>query len=354
MAVIGLGSIGRRALEALRGVELIEVVGVADRRPEALDAAGLGGLPAFTDHRSLLVQTRPHAVYVALPPMISPDVIALCARERIHAIVEPPFARNLTEGASMVRQMAAADLKLAVATKRRFMPTYRKAFQLRRSLGQTFLARAHYLFNWGPVVGWRADDLSAGGGALLELGYHFVDLMVWMQSLPEEVFGVNVVSARAELTNGDDRPLPPNTTDDTAAAVLRLPDGCTGSLVTSRASGPVSEELALHGSGGSLTADSERCTLRDPDGRVLEQVSDLDDPGAGQRLMAESFAEAVLSGGSTYECSARENLLNLAVIDALYLAEKTSSGEQPETLLHAAGFGLADCLTYQPFEERAV
>ncbi|MFP4107408.1 MAG: Gfo/Idh/MocA family protein, partial [Phycisphaerae bacterium] len=192
VAVIGVGGFGRATVEALAGVDCVELVGVADRNGKA--AAQIGqdfGVRSYTDNRSVLAETGPEAVFLAVPPMVAPDLVAECAKRGIHVWRELPLGRNLDEAVSLVRLMDKAKLKFAVGTQRRFASPYRRAWQLRRKLGQTFLGRSHYLFNWGPELGWRSDKTSAGGGALLELGYPAVNLLIWMLGLPEEVYGIN-------------------------------------------------------------------------------------------------------------------------------------------------------------------
>ena len=153
--------------------------------------------------------------------------------------------------------MDKAGLKLAVGTQQRFTTGYRRAWQLRANLGEIFLARAHYLFNWGRNLGWRGDKASAGGGALMELGYHAIDLLVWILGLPEEVYGVSSMGNRPSVPAAEEEAQPIYDTDDTAAVIMRYASGSMATVVTTRSSGPVSEELCLHGRGGSLRADGE-------------------------------------------------------------------------------------------------
>ena len=351
IGLVGLGSVGRRALAALRQCRSVEVVGAADRDQAVLaEAQGAAGVPIFSDSRSLLAETRPQAVYIALPPAPAAELVATCAQRGIHVIKEPPLARSLAEGASLVRQMDQAKLKFVMATQRRFTTSYRRAFATRHAVGRPFLARAHYLFNWGPVVGWRADAVSAGGGALMELGGPLVDLLVWLLGLPESVFGLNAINARPDQIDRNGRPMPPTTTDDTTAAVLRFADGAMGSLAASRVSGPMSEQIAVHGQQGSILADPQHCVLRDPDGGVMDQFDALTDPSACRCDMVEAFAQAVLTKARRYACSAHESLLTLAVLDALYLSEKTASAESPLTMLQSGDFTVEQCLAHRPAE----
>lgn len=352
VAVVGLGVFGRLTLQALRQSELVTVVGVADREAAVADRAGAEfGVPAYTDDRRLLVETRPQAVYLAAPPMIAPDQVAFCAQQGIHVWKQPPLARNLGEGLAMVRSMEKAGLKLAVGTQRRFAPTYRRAWELRDRLEQIFLARAHYLFNWGPRLGWRGDKASAGGGALLELAYPSVDLLIWMLGLPEEVYGLAAVGSRPPAPA--DEPQPGHDTDDTAAAILDYGGGRMATVVATRSSGPVSEALCLHGRGGSLTADTETCLLRDPDGNIVDRTADESPPLALLQRQSEAFARSVLDEAKFYECSGRENLLNLATIDAIYLSARTSHPEHPARLLETSGLTPDACLTHRPAPEES-
>ncbi len=236
----------------------------------------------------------------------------------------------------------------AIGWRKLFMQSYRRASELKSSLGPLLLARAHYLFNWGPLTGWRADRVSAGGGALLELGYALVDLLTWMVGLPEDVFGSSAVNTQPDLHNPEAPPMHPSTTDDTAAAVMRSADGAMASLVVSRVSGPLSEEVALHGRKGTLTVGPQSCLLRDTDGRALDRTDCLDDPTECIRRFVDAFAAGLASETNTYPCSARENLLTMAVLEAVYLSDKTANAENPRSLLQAAGFEPEECLLNSP------
>ena len=351
VVVIGVGGFGRWTLQALQACQTVQVVGIADKDPAVAERTGSEtGIPAYGDNRSLLAETRPKAAYVAVPPRWAPEVVSACAERGIHVWKELPLARNLAEGLALVKLAEGAGVKLAVGTQRRFALGYRHAWRLRRQLGQVFLARAHYLFNWGPDLSWRGDKASAGGGALLELGYHPIDLMVWMLGLPEDVYGAIAGGNRPDALGPDGKRLPLYDTDDTAAAVLRYADGAMATVVTTRSSGPVSEELCLHGRAGSLSATGEMCALRSPDGGLLDETADHAAPVEVFRRQADAFANAVATGAERYECSGRENLLNLAVIEALYLSNRTGQPERPANLLAACGLGADDCLAARPVE----
>ena len=349
VAVIGAGAAGRCVLEALTASDLAEVVGVSDKDAElAREVGAISSTACYHDNRSLLAETKPAAVFITTPPAGSADLLAACAERGIHVFKELPLARNLNEGVAITHLMEKAKLKLVVGTQRRFAAGYRRAADLRAKLGQVFLARAHYMFNWGDELDWRGDKSSAGGGALLELGYHPLDLLVWMLGLPDEVYGTSRGGHRPEPTGpaGDAQPV--YDTDDTAVAMLRYSDGCVGNLVVSRRCGPVSEQFSLHGKVGSVTADSETCIMRDPEGMVLDSITGEDSPASAVTRQVEAFIGAVTSGSKLFECSGRENLLNLAVIEAIYLSSQTGQPESPAALLEQHDITVSDCLELRP------
>lgn len=349
VAVIGAGGFGSWTLRALQRSPLVRIVAVGDKdQSVAVRAAADVGAAAYSDNRSLLAEAKPAAVFLAVPPMAAAEILTLCIDRGIHVWKEMPLARRLDEAAAFVLAAEKAGVKFAVGTQRRFFRGYRRAYELRQRLGPIFLGRSHYLFNWGPRLTWRGDRASAGGGALMELGYPFVDLLVWMLGLPDAVYGLSASGRRAEKLAPEDKLQPPYDTDDTAAAILRYNSGLMATVVATRASGPISEELSLHGRGGSLQANSEMALLRNPDGEVLDQVHEDSDPLAVFVRQVETFVRAVRDETATYECSARENLLNLAVIDAIYLSDRTAQPESPLHRLKIHGLDLNECLAMRP------
>lgn len=350
--MIGLGPFARRMLEALADCPSVYIVGVADRHAQQAERAGREiDVPYYSDNRQMLLSTKPSLLFLATPPMPAVEIMETCATLGIHVWKAAPLGRNLGEAAAMARRFAAAGLKLAVGTQRRFAETYRHAYDLRTRTGQAFLARAQYFFNWGSDLQWRADALQAGGGALLELGYHPIDLLVWLLGLPEEVYGLTNCShnqpSAEELTDSSQLRAPHNT-DDTASALLRYKYDAMATLCVSRMSGPLSELLTVRGRDGSLVASGEACTLRNPDGDVLDHMRDDSNQQDVFRRQVESFINAVINNADYYECSALENLMTHAVIEAIYLSSQTGRPESPLDQLEVHGLHPSDCLKYVP------
>ena len=348
VAVIGAGELGKEVLEILTQCRRAKIVGISDTDPVvAQQAASTFSVRPYSDNRLILTSTNPQVAFLCVPPQATTEIIPTCVRRGINVWKRLPVARSLAEGAGLVRPMLKANLKFVVGTQRRFAGGYETAWRWRKRLNQVFLAQAHYLFNWGGGLGWHGDKSAAGGGALMEIAYHPIDLLVWMLGLPEEVYAVSATGANAGKTiHGTRQPV--YDTDDTAAAILKYRSGVMASVVTTRCSGPVSEELRLHGQEGSITASAESCSLRGPDGETLDHYASPHVALGPMRAQIEAFLESVATNASHYHCSALENLLDLVVIETAYLSNRTSQPEHPARLLQNHGLSVDQCLSLRP------
>ena len=128
VAMIGVGGFGAQTLQALLRCPRVKLVGLSDRDVSLAAAVGEElNVPAYSDNRSLLAETRPAAVFAAVPPTVAGDVLELCAFRHIHLWKEMPLARTLEEAAAFVRRADQAGIKFAIGTQRRFTDTYRHA-----------------------------------------------------------------------------------------------------------------------------------------------------------------------------------------------------------------------------------
>jgi len=350
VAVIGLGAFGKRTLKALKNCDDVEVVGVADKLADVVQSVATDAdVEGYTDTRQMILKKKPIAVFIATPPMVWGDLLGFCLKNGVHVWKEAPLARNLGEAVNFVRMFEQAGLKLAVGTQRRFAEPYRKAIQCKSKIGDIFLARAHYLFNWGSQLNWRADKVSAGGGALLEVGYHPIDLLVWALGLPEETYGASMIARKRIILNDIEGVTDTyHDTDDTVSATLRYKDDMMAAVITSRITGPASEEFSLHGRGGSVVANFEACRLRNPDGDVVDYFESKEPPHEIYVRQVRNFLKSVTDGLKFYECSAAENLLTHAVIDAIYLSCQTAQPESPLEQLRIHGMSPRECMKFSP------
>jgi predicted dehydrogenase len=195
LALVGLGPQGQEHLQAAALTQRVRFVagvdrsaatraGVADAYPalaeglfdslEALRVARAGGLAI-----DALVLALPHHVY--------PHEWAAILAFGVPLLKEKPLARNQTEARRFLEQAQQAGCPVLTAIQRRHHPSYVHLHQQLRARGEPVLeAHAHMHLGFGLAAAgvptdaeptWRQDAVLSGGGALLDSGYHMVDLL---------------------------------------------------------------------------------------------------------------------------------------------------------------------------------
>lgn len=337
IAFVGTGEFGLGLLAALKRTPRVQLVGLADQNGSAAAGAGkLCGCEVYQDNRQLLSQSRCQAVVMAIPPASSAHVAAMAFERGCHVWAAMPIAPGLAQAVALCRQADQAGVKLVVGAYRRFMPGYARAKEMLSRLGEVYHLEMQYLFNRGGSLGWRGDR-SAGGGAMMELGSHALDLAIWMLGLPVSVYCATGTDQRPSRTRQG-----LYDSDDTACLVLRYGQGASASLTVSRSLAPFREELTIHGEEGSLQAQPHQCTLRDRQGAVLENFRQEQSPTEALAGQFEAFA-ADLAGKARCRCWAWENLLTTACVEAGYLSDRTNQPENPQALLAGYNIALGDC-----------
>ncbi len=134
------------------------------------------------DLGALLADPSVDAVYVATPNDRHAPVVACCAEAGKHVLCEKPMATTLDEARAMVIACERAGVTYATAFDQRFHAAHLRLRELvtSGSLGVVTQARIHYAC-WLPADwssdNWRADPARAGGGALIDLAPHGIDLL---------------------------------------------------------------------------------------------------------------------------------------------------------------------------------
>lgn len=193
--VVGCGAIVTlHQLPALRRSREIEMVGVTDLDGAwAARVARRFGVPAsFTDHRALL--DRVDAVLVATPNATHADIACAFLERGVHVLCEKPLA---TTRADVERMYAAADrggAQLVAGHCLRFSPNLAL---LARVVAEGWLGEVERVtaaigapYDAGAQrTDFRRQRGLAGGGVLIDLGVHLLDLAVWCAGAPPEVTG---------------------------------------------------------------------------------------------------------------------------------------------------------------------
>ena len=193
LGLIGLGLIGKVHLKNCLGLKTVNVQAVTDVSKKALKfAREMGVKQVFTDYNELLRQPTIDAVIISLPTYLHAPCAISAAENGKHVFLEKPLARNPKEGKEIVSAARRYGVKLMVGYPLRFFSEFEEAKEIMESgvLGdiQTahavnigagpFFHRAESMIP-RPVPEWWLNKELTGGGVLLDLGSHMINLARW-------------------------------------------------------------------------------------------------------------------------------------------------------------------------------
>jgi predicted dehydrogenase len=193
LGIIGLGNQGKLLLNSCHYIEGVNVMAVADTSDRSLKYAEQFGIKTvYKNYEDLLKNSKIDAVIIGLPNFLHYECAVKTAEAKKDMLLEKPLARNVEEGKGIVSSAEKNGVKLMLGYVLRFDP-FVKDLKTKISDGlfgdiQTaegavisngpFTARADKV-GPTPVPNWWFDKQSVGGGALLDLGIHMIDIFTW-------------------------------------------------------------------------------------------------------------------------------------------------------------------------------
>jgi predicted dehydrogenase len=235
LGFVGLGWIGRMRLDALAEAGAAEVAAVCEAAPERLAQTGDAYPQAarFAGFEGLIERAAEMAldgVVIATPNALhAPQTLAALERG-LAVFCQKPLALNAGEAREMVAAARRADRLLGVDYSYRFTDGARELRRLVRAgeLGKIFSLELVFHNAYGPDKPWCFDPRLAGGGALMDLGVHLIDLAFWLLDDPplRRVRG-GAFRQGERLAPGCVTAAGEQVVDDFASAWLDLQDGHT-------------------------------------------------------------------------------------------------------------------------------
>jgi len=246
--VIGLG-MGRHHLQRLVAAPHAEVAAICDLDTRRLVGIGdeFGIHWRATNYEDLLGSPDLDAVVVALPNFLHAPVSIAALEAGKHVLCEKPMARSASEAAQMLEAAHRTNRLLMVHFNYRFTPS---AMALHRYVAAGELGHIYHGRSWWHrtrgipgLGGWFTSKESAGGGPLIDLGVHRLDLALWLMGYPRAVAvsGVTYSMLGAELAARQGLSYE---VEDMASAFIRFDNGATLILEASwAANGEQPEEM---------------------------------------------------------------------------------------------------------------
>ena len=319
-AIAGFGDIADKAVApAVLAHPGSELAAICRRNPTELDkfARTHRVENAFSDYGQMLDWGRFDAVYVAAPVDLHAPQTIDALRRGFHVLVEKPMALSVGEAESMVEEARAAGLKLGIAYYHRLAPINRQVREIVAAgeIGDLVAlhGNASSRFSLGPSHPkyWRVDAAQSGGGPLMDIGTHRLDLFQALAGPAAKVAGF----AARRFIDGD--------VEDTCSVIIEYRSGVQATFSSLWWVRPGRSDYEVSGTEG-------RIYVPDVSGNVLT----LERDGISSEIRAEPdelhdlplierFVDAV-EGGDDLELSGDAGLEVQRITDAVY--ESASAG----------------------------
>lgn len=239
VGVIGTGAQGRgvhvRACAATRDIELVAICDTQKAKLEGVLREYT--VPhAVTDYREVLAMADVDAVIVALPNYLHAPITIEALKAGKHVLVEKPMAMDAKEAAAMLAARDQSGKVLMVGQNNRFRAEAVLIKELVSSgeLGEVYNAEASWWRRRCGQRGWFIDRQRSGGGALVDIGVHALDLCWWLMGCPEpaHVLGMTYekfgsIIRQTPTVYGDYEPETQFTVDDLSVGLIKFADGRT-------------------------------------------------------------------------------------------------------------------------------
>lgn len=259
IGLVGYGGIGKIHTLGYRDIGMyypghlpeIDLVAVCTSKPEtAQKAAKEGGFRHwFTDVTELIQHDDVTIIDCSLPNVVHKSVLlqAIAAGKAIYC--EKPLAMNVAEAREIASAAQRAGVQIGMTFNYRFLPAIMRAHSLIQdgALGQIYRFQAEYLHTGYEdpqrPLSWRLDKAKSGGGALVDLGAHVIDLMRYLAGEFDAVHALTkTFIPERPLTRGSQE-TGKVTVDDAAWLQVQLKNGGIGTIEASRFATGVLDEL---------------------------------------------------------------------------------------------------------------
>ncbi len=312
VGVVGVGGIARThnpGWVTLQNEGKVELAAFCDTNEEIVtaQAAAFGVERTYTDFRKMLKSERLDIVDICTPNAFHCPLTCAALKAGAHVICEKPMAPNVREARRMAKTAKETGLNLMIAQHMRWMEA---AKTLKRvcddgALGEVYYARAQALRRrFLPARASFYTKAVSGGGPMIDIGVHILDLAYWLMGCPEPVS----VSGMAACKLGKRKDIKglwgewdrdKFEVEDFAVGLVRFADGSMLTLETSWLANMKEKErmaIQLYGTeGGAAYPENQVFTEKN---RVLMDV-DLEKPDQKERPHHQelrAFVDALRAG----------------------------------------------------------
>jgi predicted dehydrogenase len=228
IAFVGVGWIGQHRLRSAAASGAAEIVALSDSAEDALKAAAAHAPGALVVPKlEAVLRLEIDGVVIATPTALHADQAIACLRSGAAVFCQKPLGRTAAETAQVITAAKTSNRLLAVDMCYRFVRSVTKVKELARSgaIGEIYACDLIFHNAYGPDRSWYYDTKLSGGGCVIDLGIHLVDLVLWILDFPclESVSSRRFAQGKS-LKDGD------RALEDFAVARLDFVTGATATL----------------------------------------------------------------------------------------------------------------------------
>ena len=341
IALIGAGNIANTHLEAYAKVPDAEIYAICDinesRLNETADRFGIER--RYTDLDAMLAE---------LPELDAADVCvwncshAECSIKALnaglHVLCEKPMAYNAREAEEMLETARKNNKLLMIGFVLRFSDEAKISMDFieKDYLGEIYYAKAQYVRRHGNPGGWFCDKARSGGGPVIDLGVHVIDLTRCLMGNPKpvRVYAVtydklgkrDYLKTHVGWSPKDATPEDPCTVEDFASALIRYDNGAVTHLETTYSlNGEDSAKKLLYGTKGGLDLTEGVKIFSEYNDFLADiNVHTKNYKQSEDMFVAEMshFVDCV-ANGTECRAKAEDGIEVMKILDAIYLSAKT-------------------------------
>jgi predicted dehydrogenase/8-oxo-dGTP pyrophosphatase MutT (NUDIX family) len=324
VVVIGLGHQGRKEhLPSILNNPRLKLVGVVDCQKDTVNSISRQyQVPGFQNVDTLLNQIHPDIAVVCVPHCEYEAILTSLLKAHVAIFKEKPFACTFPDAMKLHRKIIQTNGQVMVHVQRRFSPYYEAAKPLLKKIGKPFFIEGHYfLYIDDPHSGWRGKRKSAGGGCIIDMGYHFIDLLLLYLGLPDQVHAEFGSFAKENVLYD---------AEDTASILINYSKKkLFGTLNFSRYIGPKDEYLQIVGTEGSILVKNNAIMLYKNNGEIVQTIS----PDDFKNTNAIDYFVDVLEKRVPNISDSTAHLEHVAFIEACYRSQKLHSYSNPTKIM---------------------
>jgi len=240
VGMIGCGGIAeQKHLPSIALIKEAEVTAFCDTRAEKAEAMckkfGAPGAKTYSDYKELLKDSSIDVIHVGTPNISHSPITVAALEAGKHVMCEKPMATNYEDAKKMTDTAKKTGKLLTIGYQYRCLPAPLQLKKIceRGDLGDIYYAKAHAIRRRGvPTWGVFLKEKEQGGGPLIDIGTHALDMTLWMMNnyKPKSVVG----SVYKKLNDNPDSgniwgPWDPKefTVEDSAFGFITMENGAT-------------------------------------------------------------------------------------------------------------------------------